>query len=194
MSISMPELPYPKTALQPWISEQTLEYHYGKHHKAYVDKTNAQIQDTPLAKASLKEIVLDSSGGLFNASAQAWNHEFYWNGLGSANQKPSIPSNLKNAIEKQFQSVESFKETFTKEALSHFGSGWAWLVRDSNGQLKVVSTHDADTPLVKGDTPLLTCDVWEHAYYLDYKNNRGKYLEGFWSLVNWPFVDQNYSS
>ena len=193
MGIKMPLLPYSQKALEPFISEQTLQYHYGKHHKAYVDKTNSLVEGKDLDKADLKEIVLNSSGALFNASAQAWNHEFYWNGLCAARQESSqpLPQELKRALEKQFGSVEEFQSQFVKEALAHFGSGWAWLVRDSKEQLKVVSTHDADTPLVHGEKPLLTCDVWEHAYYIDYRNNRGQYLEGFWKLVNWDFVHQN---
>ncbi len=191
MGIKMPLLPYPQNALEPWISEQTLQYHYGKHHKAYVDKTNDMVSGKDLDKATLKEIVLNSSGALFNASAQAWNHEFYWNGLCAPSQSPKLPKDILMAIEKQFGSLDKLKTEFNKAAASHFGSGWAWLIRDKNGQLKVVSTHDADTPIAHKETPLLTCDVWEHAYYIDYRNNRGQYLEGFWNLVNWEFVNQN---
>ena len=192
MAVSMPPLPYDKKALSPYISEQTLEFHYGKHHKGYVDKLNTQIQDQSFDKASLEEIVKNSQGGLFNLSAQAWNHEFYWNCL-SAPSQSSIPKELKNALEKDFGSVDEFQSQFTKEALTHFGSGWAWLIRE-NSQLKVISTHDADTPLAHNSIPLLTCDVWEHAYYLDYQNNRLKYLENFWKIVNWNFIYKNYSS
>ena len=194
MTIKMPSLPYPKNALEPWISEQTLQYHYGKHHKAYVDKTNALVSGTDLEKASLKEVIKNSSGSLFNVSAQAWNHEFYWNGLCPPSQTSSsaLPQNILKAIEQNFGSLDEFKNQFSKIALSHFGSGWAWLVKTSNGQLKVISTHDANTPLK--EVPLLTCDVWEHAYYIDYKNDRSRYLEGFWNIVNWKFVDQNLSS
>ena len=191
MGISMPELPFSKTALHPWISEETLEYHYGKHHKSYVDKTHALIENTDLKQASLKEIVLQSSGGLFNASAQAWNHEFYWNGLCPENQS-YLSSELQKILEKTFKSIDSFKEQFVKEALTHFGSGWAWLVRDKEN-LKIISTHDADTAL-KNYQPLLVCDVWEHAYYIDYRNDRGKYLENFWKIVNWDFVLRNLNS
>ena len=197
MGIKMPLLPYSQKALEPFISEQTLQYHYGKHHKAYVDKTNSLVEGKDLDKASLKEIVQNSSGALFNASAQAWNHEFYWNGLCAPRQsssQQSLPQELKTALEKQFGSFDEFKSLFAKEALAHFGSGWAWLVQDQKEQLKVLSTHDADTPLAHGEKPLLTCDVWEHAYYLDYKNNRGQYLEGFWNLVNWEFVQKNLFS
>ena len=191
MAVTLQPLPYPKKALVPFISEQTLEFHYGKHHKGYVDKLNAQIQGQDFDKAKLEEIVLNSKGGLFNLSAQAWNHEFYWNCL-TPSPGP-LPSELQNAIEKDFGSVQKFQEEFIKSAISHFGSGWAWLIRDE-GRLKVVSTHDADTPLAHGKTPLLTCDVWEHAYYLDYKNNRAQYVDQFWKIINWQFVHKNYSS
>lgn len=192
MAVPMPPLPYDKKALSPYISEQTLEFHYGKHHKGYVDKLNLQIQGQSFDKANLEEILKNSEGGLFNLSAQAWNHEFYWNCLSAPSQN-TIPTELKNALERDFGSMDEFQSQFTKESLAHFGSGWAWLVRE-NGQLKVISTHDADTPLVHGLTPLLTCDVWEHAYYLDYQNNRAKYLENFWKIVNWNFIHKNYSS
>ena len=192
MAIPMPPLPYDKKALTPYISEQTVEFHYGKHHKGYVDKLNTQIQGQSFDKAELEEIVKNSQGGLFNLSAQAWNHEFYWHCLSAPSQN-SIPAELKNALEKNFGSVSAFQSQFTKEALTHFGSGWAWLIR-KDGQLKIISTHDADTPLVHGLIPLMTCDVWEHAYYLDYQNNRAGYLENFWKIINWNFVYKNYSS
>ncbi len=192
MAVPMPPLPYNKKALSPYISEQTLDFHYGKHHKGYVDKLNVQIQGQSFDRASLEEIVKNSRGGLFNLSAQAWNHEFYWNCLSAPGQNP-IPAELKNTLEKNFGSIENFQSQFTKTAIAHFGSGWAWLVRE-NSQLKIISTHDADTPLVHNTVPLMTCDVWEHAYYLDYQNNRAKYVENFWKLVNWNFIYQNYSS
>ena len=192
MAVVLKPLPYPKSALAPSISEETLEFHYGKHHKGYVDKLNGAIEGKDLGKASLKEIVLNSQGSLFNLSAQAWNHEFYWESLSPKSQ--TVPQEFQKVIEKYFGSLESLKLEFTKESLNHFGSGWAWLVRDSQGAVKVCSTHDADTPLVSGLKPLLTCDVWEHAYYLDYKNNRAGYLESFWNLVNWSFAYKNYSS
>ena len=198
MAVKMPELAYPKNALEPFISRETLEYHYGKHHKGYVDKTNAKIENTKFSGADLKEIVLnaDKDKALFNLSAQAWNHEFYWNCLGPAADegKNTMSSNLKSGIEKYFGSLEEFKQQFDKTALSHFGSGWAWLERCSGGELKITSTHDADTPLAGGARPLLTCDVWEHAYYIDYRNDRGKYLKNFWNIVNWEFVSRNYDS
>ena len=193
MSIQMPPLPYPTTSLAPYISEETLNYHYGKHHKAYVDKTNAQVEGGKLDKASLTEIVKNSNKALFNTAAQAWNHEFYWNGLCPPRDHKEMPQSLKSALEKTYGRVEDFKSQFQKEALSHFGSGWAWLVKSDQEELKIISTHDADTPVARKDIPLLTCDVWEHAYYIDYRNNRGKYLESFWNLVNWEFVARQLS-
>lgn len=189
MSIQLMELPYKKTELSPYISEQTLEYHYGKHHKGYVDKLNAQIENTEWKKAGLEEIVKSSSGGVFNNAAQVWNHNFYWNSITpSGGGSPS--GSLAKAIEKSFISLEKFKEEFASKALSQFGSGWAWLVL-SRDELKVVSTANAGTPLISSDKPLLTWDVWEHAYYLDYKNARAKYIEAFWQLVNWNFALRN---
>lgn len=189
MSIQLMELPYEKTELNPYISEQTLEYHYGKHHKGYVDKLNVQIENTEWKKADLKEIVKSSSGAVFNNAAQVWNHNFYWKSVApSGGGTPS--GRLARAIEKDFGSFEKFKEEFASKALSQFGSGWAWLVWSENA-LKVISTANADTPLVSSNKPLLTCDVWEHAYYLDYKNARNKYVEAFWHIVNWDFALKN---
>ena len=189
MSIQLPELPYQKTALAPYISEETLNFHYGKHHKAYVDKLNVQIENTEWEKASLEKIVKSSSGGVFNNAAQVWNHTFYWNSLSQkGGGQPS--GDLAKALEKDFGSFEKFKEEFTAKALGQFGSGWAWLVK-SGDVLKVISTANADTPLTSEDKPLLTCDVWEHAYYVDYRNARNKYIEAYWNLVNWDFVVRN---
>lgn len=189
MSVQLPELPWPKNALAPYISEETLDFHYGKHHKSYVDKLNAQIENTEWQRASLEEIVKSASGGVFNNAAQVWNHNFYWNSL-SPNGGGSPSGDLAKALERDFGSVEKFKEEFTAKALSQFGSGWAWLVK-SGEVLKVVSTANADTPLTSNDKALLTCDVWEHAYYVDYRNARNKYVEAFWNLVNWDFVSKN---
>lgn len=189
MSIQLMELPYKKTDLNPHISEQTLNYHYGKHHKGYVDKLNAQIENTEWEKADLKEIVKSSSGAVFNNAAQVWNHDFYWNSLSAFGG--GVPSDsLAKSIEKDFGSFEKFKEEFTAKALSQFGSGWAWLVL-SGEALKVISTANADTPLTSANKPLLTCDVWEHAYYLDYKNARNNYMEAFWKVANWDFALRN---
>ncbi|MDE0091963.1 MAG: superoxide dismutase [Fe] [Oligoflexia bacterium] len=190
MSIVLPELPYNKQALSPHISEETLNYHYGKHHKTYVDKLNAQIAGTDLDKASLEDIVKSSQGGIFNNSAQVWNHSFYWNCLSP--QGGSAPTgHVLSAIEKHFSSFEKFKEEFSARAMTQFGSGWAWLVKEGDS-LKVTSTPNAETPLTSShQIALLTCDVWEHAYYIDYRNARNSYLEAFWSLVNWEFVNKN---
>ena len=189
MSIQLPELPYSRKALVPHISEETLDFHYGKHHKAYVDKLNVQIENTEWNHASLEEIVKSSSGGVFNNAAQVWNHTFYWNSLSQkGGGQPS--GDLAKALEKDFGSFKKFKEEFTAKALGQFGSGWAWLVK-SGSILKVIATANADTPLTSEDKPLLTCDVWEHAYYVDYRNARNKYIEAFWSLVNWDFIVRN---
>ena len=189
MSVQLLELPWPKNALAPHISEETIDFHYGKHHKSYVDKLNGQIENTEWQKASLEEIVKSSSGGVFNNAAQVWNHTFYWNSL-SPKGGDSPSGALLKAIERDFSSFEKFKESFTAKALGQFGSGWAWLVK-SGGTLKVTSTTNANTPLTSEDKALLTCDVWEHAYYVDYRNARNKYIEAFWNLVNWDFVSKN---
>ncbi len=193
MSIVLPELPYDKKALSPHISEETLSFHYGKHHKGYVDKLNAQIQGTEWQKANLEEIVKTSQGGMLNNSAQVWNHTFYWNSLSP--QGGGAPKGaLGKAIEKRFQSFEKFKERFTAVALAQFGSGWAWLVREGE-ELKILSTSNAQTPLASSSQKaLLTCDVWEHAYYIDYRNARNKYMEAFWNLINWEFANKNLDS
>ena len=193
MSIVLPELPYPKKALSPHISEETLNYHYGKHHKAYVEKLNAQIPGTEWEKASLEQIVKSAQGGIFNNSAQVWNHSFYWNCLSP--QGGGSPSGaLNSAIEKNFESFGKFKEQFTAKALAQFGSGWAWLVKEGES-LKILSTPNAETPFTSSNQKaLLTCDVWEHAYYIDYRNARNKYVEAFWNLVNWDFVNKNLDS
>jgi Fe-Mn family superoxide dismutase len=187
MAIELPPLPYPRDALQPHISAETLDYHYGKHHQAYVDNLNKQIAGTEHADKPLEEIVRSSSGGVFNNAAQVWNHTFYWNCLApSGGGEPT--GKLAEAIVQAFGSFEQFKEQFTQTALTTFGSGWAWLVQRPDGQLALVSTSNAATPLTGNDTALLTCDVWEHAYYVDYRNARPKYVEAFWKLVNWSFV------
>ncbi|MDW8479307.1 MAG: Fe-Mn family superoxide dismutase [Xanthomonadales bacterium] len=187
MPISLPPLPYPRDALAPLISAETIDYHYGKHHQAYVDNTNRLIAGTPLENRPLEEIVRSASGGLFNNAAQVWNHSFYWNCLRP--QGGGEPSGrLGAAIARSFGSFAAFREQFTQCALSTFGSGWAWLVERPDGGLAVLSTPNAATPLTGEDRPLLTCDVWEHAYYIDYRNLRAKYVEAFWQLVNWEFA------
>ena len=187
MSIELPALPYAQNALQPHISAETLEYHYGKHHKAYVDNLNKLIAGTEFEDMALEDIIRKAQGGMFNNAAQIWNHTFYWNclspkGGGEPSGKPG------EAIGKAFGSFAAFKEEFTKTAIGTFGSGWAWLVQRADGTVGLVSTSNAATPITGSDKPLLTCDVWEHAYYIDYRNARPKYVEAFWNLVNWEFV------
>ena len=191
MSFELPALPYAKDALEPHISAETIEYHYGKHHQTYVTNLNNLIAGTEFADLPLEEIVKTSAGGIFNNAAQVWNHTFYWQSL-SPNGGGAPSGGLANAIDRTFGSFEQFKEEFTKTAVTTFGSGWAWLVKKPNGGLELVSTSNAATPLTAGQTPLLTCDVWEHAYYIDYRNLRPKYLEAFWALVNWEFAAANY--
>lgn len=193
MSFELPALPYAKDALAPHISEETLEYHYGKHHQTYVTNLNNLVPGTEFEGLSLEEIVKKSSGGIFNNAAQVWNHTFYWNSL-SPNGGGEPTGGLANAIERTFGSFEKFKEEFTKCAVTTFGSGWAWLVKNDKGGLELVSTSNAGCPLTAGQTPILTCDVWEHAYYIDFRNLRPKYLEAFWALVNWEFASANYEA
>ena len=193
MSVILPELPYPKNGLAPHISEETLNYHYGKHHQAYVNKLNTLIENSKFAKASLKELIKEAQGAIFNNAAQVWNHTFYWHSL-SPNGGGEPTNETADALEKAFGSVEKFKEQFTTCALQQFGSGWAWLIQTPEGNLKVQSTGNADNPIQTGHKPLLTCDVWEHAYYIDYRNARPSYLNAFWSIVNWDFVKENLQS
>ena len=190
MAFELPPLPYPKDALQPHISAETLEYHHGKHHQTYVTKLNALIEGTEFANATLEDIIKKSSGGLFNNAAQVWNHTFYWNCL-SPNGGGEPTGAIADRIQSQFGGFENFKNQFTETAVNTFGSGWAWLVGNPDGSIEIVSTSNAGTPMTAGQTALLTCDVWEHAYYIDYRNARPKYLEAFWQLVNWDFVNQN---
>lgn len=190
MSFELPALPYEKNALEPHISAETLEYHYGKHHKTYVDNLNNLIKDTEFEDKSLEEIVKSSSGGLFNNAAQVWNHTFYWHCL-APNGGGEPEGELADAIKDSFGSFADFKEKFTDAAVKNFGSGWTWLVKKPDGKLAIVSTSNAETPLTTQNKPLLTVDVWEHAYYVDYRNARPKYLENFWQLVNWSFVAKN---
>jgi len=195
MSIELPALPFGESDLAPHISAQTLSFHYGKHHKGYVDKTNKLIEGTDLAKASLVDIIKATHGqpdkkGLFNNAAQVWNHSFYWKSLHpNAGGQPT--GMLLDRIQSDFGDFASFKSALAKAAVGQFGSGWAWVVLD-RGQLKVEQTKDADTPLTAGKTPLLTIDVWEHAYYLDYQNKRPAYVDAVLDkLVNWEFAAQN---
>jgi Fe-Mn family superoxide dismutase len=193
MTFELPALPYAKDALAPHISAETIEYHYGKHHQTYVTNLNNLVPGTEFEGLTLEEIVKKSSGGIFNNAAQVWNHSFYWNCL-SPNGGGAPTGGLANAIERTFGSFDKFKEEFAKCAVTTFGSGWAWLVKNANGSLELVSTSNAGCPLTAGQTPVLTCDVWEHAYYIDFRNLRPKYLEAFWSLVNWEFASANYDA
>jgi superoxide dismutase, Fe-Mn family len=187
MEHKLPPLPYAKDALAPQISAETIDYHYGKHHATYVANLNKLILGTEFESLPLEEIVKRASGGVFNNAAQVWNHSFYWNCLApKAGGEPA--GALAAAIGKAFGSVAQFKEKFTAAAVSHFGSGWAWLVRNPDGTLGVESTANAQTPVTQGKTPLLVCDVWEHAYYIDYRNARAAYVDAFWKLVNWSAV------
>lgn len=190
MTFSLPTLPYDKDALEPHISKETIEYHYGKHHQAYVNNLNKLITDTDFAKLDLEGIIKKSTGGVFNNAAQVWNHTFYWHCL-SPNGGGEPTDKLAEAITNAFGSFDQFKEQFTQVAATTFGSGWAWLVQDANGQLKIISTSNAGTPMTEGLNALLTCDVWEHAYYIDYRNVRPDYIGAFWKLVNWDFVTKN---
>lgn len=190
MAFELPALPYAKNALEPHISAETLEFHYGKHHNTYVVNLNNLVSGTEFENKSLEEIIKSSTGGIFNNAAQVWNHTFYWHCL--APQAGGEPTGaLAKAIEAAFGSFAAFKEAFTKSAVGNFGSGWTWLVKKADGSLAIVNTSNAGNPLTNGETPLLTVDVWEHAYYIDYRNARPKYMESFWALVNWDFVSKN---
>jgi len=187
MAIELPALPYARDALAPHISPETIDYHYGKHHQTYVTNLNNMLPGSEFADADLETIVRGSQGGMFNNAAQIWNHTFYWECL-SPNGGGNPTAKLAEAIDSAFGSFDAFKDAFTKCALGTFGSGWAWLVQRPDGALAIVSTSNAATPLTGPDTPLLTCDVWEHAYYVDYRNARAKYVEAFWNLVHWDGV------
>ena len=190
MEHELPPLPFAMDALQPRISKETLEYHYGKHHRAYVTNLNKLIKGTEFENASLEDIVRKASGGIFNNAAQVWNHTFYWNCLSP--QGGGAPSGaLGEAINKKWSSLAEFTDAFSRSAVGNFGSGWTWLVKKVDGTVDIVNTSNAATPLSGADRPLMTCDVWEHAYYIDYRNARPKYVENFWSLVNWDFVSKD---
>ncbi|MFO8046653.1 MAG: Fe-Mn family superoxide dismutase [Halomonas sp.] len=192
MAFELPALPYDKSALEPHISAETLEYHYGKHHQAYVNKLNELTRGTDDAGKSLEEIITSSSGVLFNQAAQVWNHTFYWHCLApNGGGKPS--GFLAEAINANFGSFDTFQETFNAHAVANVGSGWTWLIKTADGGVGILDTRNADTPIAHGQTPLMTIDVWEHAYYIDYRNARAKYLESIWNVLNWDFVAQNFA-
>lgn len=190
MAFTLPELPYSKDALAPHISAETLDFHHGKHHNAYVTKLNSLVEaDASLAGKSLEDLVRTTSGGTFNQAAQVWNHTFYWNSMKP--QGGGEPTGaIADAINKNFGSFGDFKEKFSAAAAGQFGSGWAWLVK-SGDALEITTTANAGCPLTEGKTPILTCDVWEHAYYVDYRNARPAYIEAWWHLVNWDFASGN---
>ena len=192
MAFELPPLPYAKNALAPTISEETIEYHYGKHHQTYVTNLNNLVKGSEFEAMGLEDIVRESSGGVFNNAAQVWNHTFYWNCLKPAGGGAPTGA-LAAAIDKAFGSFAAFKEKFSSSAVGNFGSGWTWLVKNADGSLEVLNTSNAGTPMTSGKTALLTCDVWEHAYYVDYRNARAKYVESFWGLVNWDFVAKNFA-
>ena len=179
-------------ALEPHISQKTLEFHYGKHHAGYVNNLNKLVAGTPFENQSLEEIVKGSQGGMFNNAAQVWNHTFYWNCMTPSPKKNAPTGKLMDAIVRDFGSFEAFKEKFVNACVTLFGSGWAWLVADKDGKLSIMQTSNAQTPLTTEMKPLLVCDVWEHAYYFDYQNLRANYVNEFWSIINWEFVEKNY--
>lgn len=192
MQHQLPALPYALDALQPHISRETLEFHYGKHHQTYVTNLNNLVKGTEFENMSLEDIIRKSSGGMFNNAAQIWNHTFYWHSLSpKGGGKPT--GDLAKAIDAKFGSFDEFKKQFSAAAVGTFGSGWAWLVKHTDGTVAIESTSNAATPLTTDRKPLLTCDVWEHAYYIDYRNRRPDYVAAFWSLVNWEFAAKNFA-
>ncbi len=193
MEHTLPVLPYEMNALEPHISAETIEYHYGKHHRTYVANLNRLIKGSEFEQLPLETIIKKSSGGLFNNAAQVWNHTFYWNGL-SPNGGGEPSGALAEAINQAFGSFAAFKEKFAASCATNFGSGWTWLVKNVAGALEITNTSNAGTPLTTNQTPVLTCDVWEHAYYIDYRNARPKYVDGFWHLVDWGFVAKNFAA
>jgi Fe-Mn family superoxide dismutase len=191
MAFTLPPLPYAKNALTPFISEETLEYHHGKHHQAYVTNLNNLIDGTNLNDRSLEELIKSESGSIFNNAAQVWNHTFYWHSM-AKNAGGNPHSKIGDLIKNSFGSFDKFKEDFSKSALGQFGSGWAWLVQDEKtGKLLITTTSNANCPITNNQKPIITCDVWEHAYYIDYRNARAKYIDAWWNLVNWDFADSN---
>lgn len=191
MKFELPKLPYELSALNPTISDKTLEFHYGKHHQAYVNNLNNLVPGTKFENADLETIVLESDGAIFNNAAQVWNHTFYFNQF-SPNPAAAPTGELAKAIDATFGSFEKFKEEFTKASVGLFGSGWSWLVKNEAGALEIVQEANAGNPLRKGKKPLLTCDVWEHAYYLDYQNRRPDYVSNFWNIVDWKVISERY--
>jgi Fe-Mn family superoxide dismutase len=190
--IELPPLPYALDALEPYISKETLEFHYGKHHKAYVDKLNKLIPGTEFEDMSLEGIIKKAKGPIFNNAAQVWNHTFYWDCMRGDDAPKEPTGKLADAINKKFGSFDEFKKTFSQTSVDQFGSGWGWLVKNGDGSIEIMSTSNAGLPMTQDKTALLTCDVWEHAYYIDYRNARPTYLDKFWEVVNWEFVEKNF--
>lgn len=193
MEYSLPSLPFDKSALSPLISRETIEYHYEKHHNTYVVTLNKLIKGTEFENMPLEQICAKASGPIFNNAGQHWNHSFYWQCLSPQAQSSQPSGALAQAITRDFETLDHFKEKFITSASSNFGSGWTWLVK-YNDRLAIVNTSNANLPLIEGKKPLLTCDVWEHAYYIDYRNNRAAYLESFWKIINWKFIEKQFSS
>jgi len=191
MPFTLPPLPYPMDALEPFISGKTVEFHYSKHHQTYVNNLNKLTEGTPLAEKSLEEVVITSEGGIFNNAAQVWNHTFYWESFVKGGKKLT-KGPLSDAVQKTFGSFTEFIDQFTHASVSLFGSGWSWLVKDIHGELKIVQGANAWNPLRDNNIPLLTCDVWEHAYYIDYQNRRPEYVKAFLEIINWEKVMERY--
>ncbi|HNW57187.1 MAG TPA: superoxide dismutase [Bacteroidales bacterium] len=191
MAFELPKLPYKLNALVPYISEETLDYHYGKHHQTYVNNLNGLVPGTEFDKSDLETIIRKAEGGIYNNAAQVWNHTFYFESFSPSGAK--IPAGiLADAINNSFGSFDSFKELFTKAASTLFGSGWAWLVKNEDGTLQIIQESNAGNPLRKGLKPVMTCDVWEHAYYIDYRNKRPDYLKSFWEILDWDIISKRY--
>lgn len=193
MAFELPALPYEKDALTPHISSETLDFHYGKHHNTYVVNLNNLIAGSNFENMSLEDIIMKSEGGIFNNAAQVWNHTFYWNCL-TPNGGGEPSGALADAINAKWGSIDKFKEDFSAACVTNFGSGWTWLVKNTANELEIVKTSNAGTPMTDGHTALMTCDVWEHAYYIDYRNARPKYVEAFWNLINWDFISANFTA
>ncbi|KNC55077.1 superoxide dismutase [Thecamonas trahens ATCC 50062] len=193
-AFELPPLPYAMDALAPHISQETLEYHYGKHHQGYVNKLNKQIPGSEYEGKSLEEIVTSASGGVFNNAAQVWNHSFYWQCLSPNGGGKPVDGPFAQALVDAFGSIDAFVDAYSQAIATVFGSGWAWLVKNQDGKLEIVCTKDAGCPITDGLIPILTCDVWEHAYYIDYRNSRPNYIEAFWQLVNWDFAAAQFAA
>jgi len=191
MTFELPKLPYALSALEPDISEKTLEFHYGKHHQAYVNNLNNLVPGTKFENADLETIIREADGGVFNNGAQVWNHAFYFKGFGPGGS-PEPAGSLAKALKKHFGSFTEFKEKFSKAATTLFGSGWVWLVKMENGSLEIIQESNAGNPIRSGLKPILTCDVWEHAYYLDYQNRRPDYVRSFWNILDWRIISDRY--